>query len=327
MLKNISSIKLIGILGVLVLVYLGFEFFGGESRSKTFKAELVEIDTAKVTKIMIDSKGESLELVKENNSWKVSIGGGKFAVAQSGTIKSTLGSLLTIKPARVVAKNPNKWKEYQVDSAGTRVQVFEGSKTTLDLVIGRFGFDQQAMQQQQQQQQMMGGRSMPQFYSYVRLQSEDAVYVADNFMGMSISPDAASYRDKQLLSLNSEALTEIQFNYPADSGYVLSQVDSTWSIFGTPTDSASQASYFSDIRYVNGSNFVDDVPASALVSPTVSMNIKQSGKADIMVKAFQHPVHSWIINSSENPLAYFADEALVQKLFVGSEKLLTPSKE
>ena len=328
MLKNISSIKLIGILAVLVLVYLGFEFFGGKSRSKDFKAELVAIDTAKVSRIMIDSKGESLELLKENNSWKVSIGGGKFAAAQSGTIKSTLGSLLTIKPARVVAKNPNKWKEYQVDSAGTRVQVFEGSKTTLDLVIGRFGFDQQAMQQQQQQQQMMGGgRSMPQFFSYVRLEGEDAVYVADNFMGMSISPDAASYRNKQLLSLSRDAVSEIQFNYPADSGFVLSKVDSVWSIFGNQTDSTATASYLSDIQNVNGSSFVDDVPASALVSPTVSMNIKQNGKADIMVKAFQHPVHSWIINSSENPVAYFADEALIEKLFAGSEKLLTPSTE
>ena len=56
MLKNISSLKMIGILAVLVLVYLGFQFFGGKSRSKSFKAEIVEIDTAKVTKMVIESK-------------------------------------------------------------------------------------------------------------------------------------------------------------------------------------------------------------------------------------------------------------------------------
>lgn len=324
MLKNISSIKLIGILGVLVLVYFGIKYFNGNSRSKSFKAEIVEIDTAKVTKVVINAKGENLELVKENNAWKVSIGDGKFVDAQSGSVKSTLGSLLTIKPARIAAKNQDKWKEYQVDSSGTRVQVFEGSKTTLDLVIGRFGFDQQAMQQQQQQQ-MMGGRSMPKFYSYVRLQDEDAVYVADDFMGMSISPDPSGFRNKQMLSLTTDNLAEIQFNYPADSGFVLNQIDSTWSIFGAPTDSAAQVSYFNDIRNVNGTTFVDDVPPSALVSPTVSMNIRQNGKADIMVKAFQHPLHKWIVNSSENPLSYFADEELVNKLFIGSKKLLTPS--
>ena len=173
MLKNISSIKMIGILAVLVLVYLGFEFFGGKSRSKSFKTELVEIDTAKVSKLVIEAKGESLELIKENNTWKVSIGNGKYAEAQKSNVKSTLNSLLTIKPSRIVAKDSEKWKDYQVDSAGTRVQVFEGSKNTLDLVIGRFGFNQQAMQQQQQM--MMGGRGMQQFFSYVRLQNEDEV--------------------------------------------------------------------------------------------------------------------------------------------------------
>lgn len=327
MLKNISSIKLIGILSALILVYLGFEFFGGKSRSSSFKTEIVEIDTAKVSKVIIEANGEHLELIKENDAWKVSIGNGKYAEAQKSNIKSTINSLLTIKPARIAAKNPEKWKDYQVDSAGTRVQVFEGSKTTLDLVIGRFGFDQKAMQQAQQQQQMMGGRGgMPQFYTYVRLENESEVYVADNFMGMSINTDAGGFRNKEVLSLTTDDISEIQFNYPADSSFVLNKIDSVWSVFGSQADSAATATYLSDIRFLNNSNFVDDVPPSALVSPTVSMNIKQTGKADILVRAFQHPVHSWIVNSSANPASYFADEELVSKLFVGSSKLLTPSK-
>jgi hypothetical protein len=321
MLKNISSIKLIGIFAALVLVYFGIKFFGGSSRSKSFKAEIVEIDTAKVTKVLIDSKGQNLELIKENNAWKVSIGEGKYAPAQKSSVKSALSSLLSIKPSRIAAKKEDKWKEYQVDSAGTRVQVFEGGKSTLDLVIGRFGFNQQAMQQQQQM--MMGGRGMQQFYSYVRLNNENEVYVADNFMGMSISPDPNNYRNKQLLSLTTDDITKIQFNYPADSGFVLSKVDSVWSIFGSQPDSAATADYLSDIRYVSNSNFVDDVPASALVSPTVSMNISQTNEPDIMVKAFQHPEHKWIVHSSDNPMAYFADEELVKKLFVGREKFMT----
>jgi hypothetical protein len=313
MLKNISSIKLIGILVVLVLVYLAIEFFGGRSRSKSFKAELVEIDTAKVTRVLIDGKEDDLELIKENNAWKVSIGEGKYADAQKSSVKNTLSSLMSIKPSRIAAKDPGKWKDYQVDSAGTRVQVFEGKKATLDLIIGRFGVNQQAMQQQQQM--MMGGRGMQQFFSYVRLNDEDEVYVAENFMGMSINSDASSYRNRQLLSLTTDSIASIQFNYPADSAFVLTRQDSTWTIFGTQADSASVASYLSGIRYLSNSNFVDDVPPSALVTPTLSMNIRQNGKADVEVKAYQHPEHQWIIHSSSNPVAYFADESLVDKLF------------
>lgn len=322
MLKNISSIKLIGVLAVLILAYFSMKFFGGKSRSKSFKAEIVEIDTAKVTKVLIGGKGESLELLKENDAWKVSIGNGKYAVAEKSSVKSTLNSLLSIKPSRIAANKQDKWKEYQVDSAGTRVQVFEGNKSTLDLIIGRFGFNQQAMQQQQQM--MMGGRGGQQFYNYVRLQDENEVYVADNFMGMSINSDASGYRNKRILSITTDSISKIQFNYPADSGFVLSKVDTVWSIFGAQPDSAATAEYLSDIRYLSNSNFVDDVPASALVSPTVSLNISQNGKPDILVKAFQHPEHKWIINSSENPLSYFADEELLKKMFVGKDKLMSP---
>lgn len=324
MLKNISSIKLIGILAGLVLIYLGFEYFGGKSRSKSFKEELVSMDTAKVSKVIIDAKGENLELIKENNAWKVSIGSGQYAEAQKSSVKSTLNSLLSVKPSRIAAKDPKKWKEYQVDSTGTRVQVFEGDKSTLDLVVGRFGFDQQAMQQQQM---MGGGRGQQQFYSYVRLQNEDEVYVADNFMGMSINADPSSYRNRKLLSLTTDSISTIQYNYPGDSSFILSKTNGKWSVFGNATDSAATVGYLNAIRYLNSSNFVDDVPAAALISPTVSMTIKQAGKADIEIKAYQHPIHKWIIHSSENSSSYFADEATVNKLFIGSEKLTNPRKE
>ncbi len=320
MLKNISSIKLLGILAVLLLVYLGFEFFGGKSRSKSFKENIVEIDTAKVTRMVIAAKGESLELLKQNGGWKVSIGNGKYAEALSASVKSTINSLTTVKPSRIATKDPEKWKDFQVDSSGTRVQVFEGDKNTLNLIIGRFGFNQEAMQQQQQ---MMGGRGgMNQFYTYVRLENDMEVYVADNFMGMSLNAEASGYRNRQLLSITTDSLTEIRFSYPADSGFVMTKIDSVWMIDGILTDSAATTSYLGDIRYINNSNFVDDVPAEALISPTYTLTLKQASKADIVVKAFQHPVRQWIINSSENPESYFADTKLVEDLFVGKGKLL-----
>jgi len=319
MLKNISSVKLLGILGALVLVYLGFEFFGGKSRSKSFKENIVEIDTIKVTKVVIDSKGESLELLKEGSGWKVSIGSGKYAEALGASVKSTLNSLMTVKPSRIATKDPEKWKDYQVDSSGTRVQVYEGDKNTLDLVIGRFGFNQEAMQRQQQ----MGGRGgMNQFYTYVRLEDDKEVYVADNFMGMSLSAEASGYRNRQLLSITTDSLSEIRLDYPGDSSYVMAKVDSLWMIAGVLTDSAATASYLGGIRYVNSSNFVDDVPADALVSPTYTLTLKQTSKPDIVVKAFQHPVYKWIINSSENPASYFADPKIVDEMFIGKGQLL-----
>ena len=310
MLKKISSLHLLGILAVLILIYFGMEYFGGKSRSKSFREELVEIDTAKVSKILIDSQGEMLDLNKEQGQWKVSIGNGNYAGAQNSSIRNALSSLERIKPSRIVAKDPSKRKEYQVDSAGTRVQVFEGNDASLDLVIGRFG--------------VQGQRS---FFTYVRLYDENEIYAADNFMGISFGTEASDYRNKQVLSVTTDSISEIRFNYPGDSAFILQNANSLW-VVGTQTaDSASIASYLSDIRYVNNSEFIDDVPATALVSPTLSMVITEKNKPEITVKAFQHPIHKWIINSSLNPDSYFSGEEIFSELFVPKQQLLTFSAE
>jgi hypothetical protein len=309
MFKKISSIHLLGILIVLVLVYLGLEFFGGESRSKSFRETLVDIDTAAVSRLLIDSKGKMLELKKEGGAWKVGLDGEKYATAQESSVERTLGSLMGIKPARIATKDPDKWKDYQVDSAGTRVQVFEGGKNSLDLVIGRFG--------------VQGQRS---FFTYVRLRDENEVYAADNFMGISFGTEASDYRNKQILSLTTDSISEIRYNYP-DSAFTLVHADSLWYIGSQLADSASTANYLGDIRYVSNSGFVDDVPASALVSPTLSMVIKEKNKPEITIKAFKHPTHQWIIHSSVNPDSYFSSDEIFAELFVSKGDLLSPPRE
>ncbi len=45
---------------------------------------------------------------------------------------------LAIKPKRVAARSKTKWKEYEVDSAATRVVVNEDGSEVLDLIIGKY---------------------------------------------------------------------------------------------------------------------------------------------------------------------------------------------
>ncbi len=297
MFKNISTIKLAGILIGLVVIYFAVDYFGGKERSKSFRENLVEIDTAKVSRVEIESKGKTLELVRENNKWKTAIGEGKYAPATSRSVHQMLGSLLRIKPSRLAAKDPSKWKEYQVDSSGTRVKVYEGEKPALDLVIGRFGIQGQR-----------------EFFTYVRLSGEDQVYAADNFMGISFGTDPADYRNKQLLTLTTDSLVQIRFEYPADSAFTLTKMDNQWELGSRQLDSATVAKYFSDIRYINSSGFVDDVPPGALESPAFSIVFKENGGKEISVQAYQHPTHKWILHSSLNPESYFSDEKAFEKL-------------
>ncbi|MGK7394533.1 MAG: DUF4340 domain-containing protein [Candidatus Cyclobacteriaceae bacterium M3_2C_046] len=325
MFKKISNITLIGILVALVLLYLGIQFLGKSDRSKSFREELVEIDTSKVTELVIQADTNAVHLIRQEGDWKIKLASGKMVDAEDQDVISTLNNLLTIKPSRIATRSEEKWSDYQVDTAGTQIQIYEGKHKTLDLIVGRFGINQSAMQQQQQQAYM--GRGMQQFYTYVRLAEEEEVYAADDFMGMSLSTQASNYRNTQLISFTLDSLTQVSYQYPADSSFALRKADSgQWVIQAETADSAAVADYLRNVRYQNATNFADELEASDLATPDYQMTLEIKGEENVQVEAFRHPRYNWVIHSSLNPDNYFADQQgeIIQKIFTGKQRLLTP---
>ncbi|MEM9326249.1 MAG: hypothetical protein AAGA85_11355, partial [Bacteroidota bacterium] len=168
--KGNTTIKLLAALAVLVVIYLIMTMTGEKSRSKSFRDVLVDIDTAKVTKVEVLTSTEETVVTKTGDfSWEVALGD-KVKPAMASAVKSLMTTLEGAVPSRLVARSADQWKDYAVDSTGTRVKIYEGSSLALDLVIGRFG--------------VQGQR---QFHTFVRLAAEEDVYQANNFMGISIA--------------------------------------------------------------------------------------------------------------------------------------------
>ena len=307
MFRSVKNIRLIAVLVVLVLVYAGLKLFKNTGRSKSFREELVLIDTSKVDRIFISKPGSAFEVSKENEQWKVTIPGNKKVDATAISVKNALGSLLRIKPDRIATKDPDKWVDYQVDSSGTRVQVFENNASTLDMVLGRFGVHGQQ-----------------QFHTFVRLFEDNEVYAANNFMGISFPSDPKGFRDSKFLQITSDSITQVTFNYPGDSAFILNKsIDNKWYIGNNPADSANTASFLSGLRYLNGSDFVDDVEPTALINPTLSVLIQANGMdEDVKLDAYSHPQYGYILHSSYNSKAYFSDENMLTKVFKGQSELL-----
>ncbi len=317
MFKKISTITLLIILGALVLVYLGIEFLGKKERSSSFREKLVEVDTSKVSTIKLYGN-DTLHLDRRNSwSWQVENSKGEMVEAQSSSVRSLLNTLMSIKPSRIVTKDKEKWSEYNVDTAGTRIIVQEGDKKTLDLIVGRFGFNQNAMQQQQMQ---MGGRGMQQFYTYVRLNDENEVYVADQFMSMSLSTDATSYRNTRIWQLTTDSINSIQYQYPADSGLVLQRSGEQWQVNGNTTDSASVVQYLNQIRNLNASGFADDVNPAELENPIASIAV--AGAETAHLQFYPHSRYNLLVTSNRNPSTVFADpdSVVYNKVIVGKDE-------
>ena len=203
----------------------------------------------------------------------------------------------------MAAKSQDKWKDYSVDSTGTRVKVFEKNKISTDIVIGRFGVEGQQS-----------------FYTFVRLFEDDEVYVANDFMGMSIGKDAASYRENEILRLQKDSLISISFNYP-DSAFKLTKGEE-WYLQDQQADSAAVADYLNELSFVSSREFYDQ---SSEINPTHTVIYEFSSQQEIKLEV-QYTEENTILKSSENPNELFADNSLGEKLLKGRGEFLTKGK-
>ena len=145
---------------------------------------------------------------------KVALTSGKRVVAVNTKVTSLLNSLSGISTDRLAAKEEDKWGDYQVDSAGTKVQVREGDKLSLDMVVGESGST-----------------------SYIRLTGESEVYASDNFKGLRGLDQINNYRDNTFIKLASDSVVAIRFDYPGDSSFQVIKQPGQWNFEdGTPTD-------------------------------------------------------------------------------------------
>ena len=291
---KLTTKNLLIILVVLASTFAVTQLTKRSGRSKSLKSELITMDTAKVSKIDIIFTEGSVTLSKSDEGWKVSLVDGTLKQAKQSAVSNLLSSLNAIRPGRLAAKSQNKWKDYAVDSAGTRVKVYEGSELNTDIVIGRFGVEGQQS-----------------FYTFVRLFEDEEVYVAPNFMGVSVGKDAASYRENTLLRLNKDSLSSISFNYPDTSFNLINSKQ--WYLKDQPVDSASVATYLSDLSFVSSREFYDD---ELTQSPLYKVVLSFSNQPDILLEGFLVD-DEIVVRSSENKNELFNDKTLVDKIFMG----------
>ncbi len=300
MLKSLTNYKLILLLGGLIAIYFIVDYTGGKGRSKSYRSTLVEIDTAKVSAMEIEKQGKLLRITRTSSGseWQLELENGKQVAGKQSNVKNSLLNLMSIKPSRLASKDSGKWKDYQVDSAGTRVKVFHGDDKVLDIILGRFGVKDQ--------------RS---YHTFVRLEEDNEVYTVDNFMGISFSTDAASYREQTFYRMKKDSIYTIRFAYP-DSAFTLTKSGASWLIDGQhPTDSTKTAEFINNLSFTTSKGFVDDVENFG--QPSFNVTLSANGEDDLVLSAFNVSGRNTILSSSLNPTAYFEDQALTDKFLKG----------
>lgn len=302
------SNKQLGIVFVVLLVIVVI-FWATDSgkNERTFRDKLVSIDTSAVTEIKLYPRSDNYEevrLFRYEGKWKLNLTPEKMVDVPESKIRNLLNQLLKIKPKRLAARGTEKWQSFEVDSTGTRVAVYEGDDLTLDIIIGRFAFQQP--------------RTMN---TYVRLANDTDVYEVEGFLSATFNQGPDTFRDNTIIKDDFENWSSLAFDYPADSSFQLIKLDNSWFVNDTQTDSAKTVKYLRSIQRLTNSNFVDvDVSGSV---PAYKLTIT-SDSTETVVTGYDHD-STLVIHSTLNETGYFDGNKinLGKKIFVGMNSLLS----
>jgi hypothetical protein len=311
--KKVNPWKLAVIFLGLVVVFLAIKKFRSPGLESNLPRTVVEIDTARVTDLLITPAKGNRETVRITRSggWKLMKGEQTLRLEQ-GAAASALRMLTSLKPDRLATKRKEKWNEFSVgDSTGTRIQVMAGTSTLADLVIGRSGFGQSAT----------GSYGGPGF-TYVRLTDEPEVFTVDGFLDAHFNRPLDDWRDKSFLRLSKDSVDRMRFSYQGDSSFVIDKQSGKWMMSNTFADSTAILSYLSGMAYKNATAFAPAAPAGA---PGATVIFEKSSKAVATVEAWPEGA-DWTVRSSHQPETFFRFDAAAVKDFFAGKKRFMPVK-
>lgn len=319
MAKSLNNKTLLYILGALILLFVAVKWYQRARVERTLKTDLIEIDTNKVTEILLYpacEKGAVIKFFKEGKDWKVKKGQ-LVCETESNTVKSLLSTLQDMKVKSLVSKDKNKWTEYQVtDSAATKVKVLQGKKVVANLYLGRFSY-----QPTNQRYGMYGGGGVM-GTTYVRLANENEVYAVDGFLVFTFNQNFNMFRKQALAKFEPSQIEKIRFNYPADSGYVVELTNNKWLLAGIPADSNKVATFLNRLSYRSSTDFNDHYVPQGNAMYTVTLE----GKAikPITIEAYPFRADTLVVNSTYNPKSWFnfSQKTLLEEIFYPKSKFL-----
>ncbi len=273
---------------------------------------LASCDASLAVRIEIERNGgkEKVSLLREPDGWKIQLQSGKMAMTEPGKVENLLAEFRAVKPQRLAGTKESKWPEFKVDSSGARIKIFhEGQEeAALDLIAGSIT--------------TIGKNEI---FTYVRLPEDEAAYTAPGMLIANLQSDESSWRNKTLLDADPWQIRSVTIDYPGDSTVILVKSDSgKWIVNGILADSLSAEEYVKKLSRTNHPFFADDVDPNSLIQPLMTATVALDESKVTTISVFSDPESGFLLRSSENSEAVFADQPqkLTKKIFVSQLSLM-----
>ena len=128
--------------GLLVLLIVLYVINVNQQKNyQSTSSKLLSIGKEQINKILIQSSGEAIEILRVDTTWAIS--GHDSLILKQDLLNSFFDRVLTLESETVMTTNENKWSTYNVDdSLGTHLALVDYNDNTIGYyVFGRSNSD------------------------------------------------------------------------------------------------------------------------------------------------------------------------------------------
>ncbi len=212
---------LLGVLVALVLAYLIIN----TARDVTENPELFfTLDTTRVDGLVITNKHDTINLVKRTDGWY--LGEPLDYPADARFASSVMEKLGTMQIETLITEDASKTSQYEVDTAGVQVEVYQGEKSVAHFIVGK--------------------TSPSNRHTYCSFVGDDKIYLLQGTFTSQLNRKKKDWRDKVILEIDKAIINRLDFVYPQES-FSIVRSDTGWTV------EAPGALFVSNERLINQS--------------------------------------------------------------------------
>jgi hypothetical protein len=257
---------------------------------------LVTYDSSAVDRIQVTSGSSTVTLALEGGKWMITAPV-HFRADQSA-VAAAISRGRKIEVRGLVSNNPEKQGIFQVDSAGTLVQIFERGTQRAAFRIGKPGtrYDE----------------------TYIRREGAAEVLVGEGPLTYLYVKSPNDWRDRTVFKANRDNITSIRYRY-GDTTFTLSFTDSAWQVDSRPASSAAVQNLLATLSNYLANDFLDS-------------SFTPSGPPAAMVEVLDAQIRFYrtngsgrfLVQSSRDPQWYILDPYRAQDLLKRKKDLVAP---
>jgi hypothetical protein len=229
--------RILGVLGVLVLLWIGSVLLsgrsgGGSASDSGIASVLKRLNESTVTAIRIANSDLTVSLQRSGDGWTVN-----GNAADSSAMTRLWSALAEADVGGVAANNPSNHKRLGVSVDVARTVNFTlADDGTATVLLGN------------------PGPITPS--GFMRLPDQDAVVVVSGDLRSTLAQSVTDWRDKTILRVDTAAVVRVVFETEAGS-HVAARSDGTWSVDGDPADATTMRLLLDELANFVGGGFVE----------------------------------------------------------------------